>query len=49
MKNITLVKPLAMSLIFCGIVFAHPFCGAAQEGAPAQQEQPAGKMGMSGM
>ncbi|MBI3245478.1 MAG: hypothetical protein HYZ50_03090 [Deltaproteobacteria bacterium] len=49
MKSATLVKNMGMSLMVCGIILAHPFSLAAQEATQAQQEKPAGKMGMPGM
>lgn len=33
----------------CGMMLTHPFLLAAQEATQAQQERPAGKMGMHGM
>ena len=49
MKSATLVKNMGMSLMVCGMMLAHPFSLAAQEATQAQQEKPAGKMGMHGM
>ncbi len=49
MKSTVLVKTIGTSLIVSGMILAHPFSVAAQESPPAQQEKPAGKMGMPGM
>lgn len=49
MKNTALVKTIGTSLMVGGMMLAHPFSLAAQEVTQAQQEKPAGKMGMHGM
>jgi DNA-binding transcriptional MerR regulator len=49
MKSVTLVKNMGLSLMVCGTILIHPFSATAQEATPAQQEKPAGKMGMPGL
>jgi hypothetical protein len=49
MRSAILAKTLVTSLIVCGLMFAHPLSAAAQGSSPAQQEKPAGEMGMPGM